>query len=87
MHTAVSSIESLPNFDYRTFAKLDKWLRMPDEPSSTRKLEINSVFGRLTKIAQSKDYGYPFAKGTPRVAPVEFVFICEHDVVHHPNVT
>ncbi|KAF9519137.1 hypothetical protein BS47DRAFT_1388281 [Hydnum rufescens UP504] len=76
----VAHIHSLPEFSYKSYSQLDKFLREPGKPSTNFQAKIDHVFSTLTAIASTPSFPslkrHPFAKGTPRVAPVEFYMIC-----------
>ena len=70
----VAGVDSLPAFSYAHYGKVKKFLERTDRPGAKFKERIVAIFETLHKIIKSSHN--PFGEGTPRVAPVEFIFIC-----------
>lgn len=57
--------------------KLENWLNRQDPPREQLKNEMQNLLKNLCQIVSDKQYNSAFSKVSERVAPVEFVFICE----------
>jgi hypothetical protein len=68
----------LPWFLDFSYGKIHAFLTQKRDPPVSRfKQEMENVFTNLTIIAKTPHLKFPFRSAHPRVAPVEFIMICE----------
>ncbi|KAF8332657.1 uncharacterized protein EI90DRAFT_3053932 [Cantharellus anzutake] len=72
--TIVAGIDSLPNFTYKHYASLDKFLRNEGPPPKSLKISVQNALSAMSSLAKTPTLKTLITARVQRFTPVELVF-------------